>query len=181
MSVRGRFLLPTICLVSLWPLSGCMTAVKQVFHEARGAKAKVLLVADVGERSLASYQGLRFEPATTTIGANLCPPGLLTYYDDHTRGLTEALRETFPGGEPVLQIGTEVTYFQKKGALSQAEFLARVRMRDGGRVVVDALLRAESKSFRRGGENALAEAAVEALRKFLKKQKVGGEPDDDDK
>jgi hypothetical protein len=67
--------------------------------------------------------------------------------------------------------------------LGSAQLLVRLTMRDGERVVVDALVNAESKSFRAGSGDDLAQAAIKAVGRFLVRHKLGEEhaPKDDGK
>ena len=99
----------------------------------------------------------------------LCPPRLRSEYDRAARELEAELREDYPGGEPTLNIASEILYFHEKGIMSGAECLCRVRFDRAGMQVADAIVRSESKSFREGGSGALAEACVEAIGKFLRK------------
>lgn len=157
-------------LLLLLPTTGCFTAIKQAYHEARGAQAEVKPI-QAGDGALAGFNEVRFAPATASVGPKFAPPALLRAYDAAVAGLRTDLGKHYPGGAPALNVETEVLYFQEKGLLSGAQMLSRVRMGDAGRVVVDALVLAESKSFRAGGEDDLAKATVNALREFLQKQK----------
>ena len=64
--------------------------------------------------------------------------------------------------------------------MSHAECLARVRMHEDGTLVADVVVRSESKSFRAGDEKALAGACIQAIGKFLKKQKKGEEIEEEE-
>jgi len=170
--------LPILLLVSL---SGCTTALKQAYYEARGAKSKIIPVTDLEQDALLKYRSVRFEPATTTVGDRICPLELRRSYDRHTTELASELREFYPGGDPGLRVASEILYFQKKGLLSGSQCLTRVQMREGEQLVVDAIVRTESKSFREGGEDALAESNVKALGKFLKNRGLEEKEEDEDK
>ena len=172
-SIRGAFVLLT---ASTLCATGCFTAVKQAYNEVRGAQAELLFVGEARQAGWSQYRSVEFTPATTTIGQRLCPPGLLRTYDMAASQLVSRLKAAYPGGEPALTVDSEVVYFQKKGLLSGALLLARVKMHADGQPVVDAILKAESQSFRAGGENDLAQAGIEELGKFLRRQK--GEPED---
>lgn len=78
-----------------------------------------------------------------------------------------------------MAVDSDIQYFQGKGALSGAFMLTRVKLRDGERVAGELFVRAESESFRAGGEDALANASVTALGKFLKSRGAvrEGEPE----
>jgi hypothetical protein len=157
--------------VALLSLSGCITAARQAFYEIRGAKADVLLNDPGPASAVATYGTVTFEPLTTTLSAGLCPPRVLTEYDKAASSAQTVLSEVFTGGGPTLSVGGEVQYFQEKGFFSGAQCLTRVRMTDGGRTVIDALVLAESKSLRAGGEEDLARASVKAIAEFLAERK----------
>ena len=147
------------------PLVGCTTLAKQAYNEARGAQAKVLPIQETGPATMGRIRGYEFAPATTTVGAEICPPQLLSAYDRATSRLASRLGSDTG---PSLKVDSEVLYFQGKGLLSGAFMLTRVRMRDGERLISDVLVRAESGSYTRGGEDALAIATVDALGRFLR-------------
>lgn len=153
---------------ALVPLTGCLTILRQGFQEVRGARAEVLTIDDVPGQPLAGYRSLEFEPATTTAGPRICPPELLEAYDRAANDSQRHLRELFPGGGPALRVGSEILYFQKKGLLSAAQCLTRLRVYGEDRLLVDAIVRAESQAFREGDERALAEASWKAVRRFLR-------------
>ncbi|MBU0639558.1 MAG: hypothetical protein KKB50_11890 [Planctomycetes bacterium] len=179
MMACGR-LIGLILIVAPLPLSGCgiSTVAKQAFHEVRGAQAKVRPVRDIASDLLARYQSLRFEPVTATVGEQMCPMQLRRAWDDDAAALTLELSQGgFPGGPPLLAISSEILYFQQKGMLSGAECIARVKMHEDSELVADMIVRAESKAFRAGGEEALAGACIKTLGKFLKEQK-GEVPED---
>lgn len=180
MRTRGRILTPLLSLILAPALTGCSTVAKQAFQEFRGARSKILLIHELPADALAPYQTVRIDPVTTTVGDRLCPPQLRHYYDQATAELALELRDEYPGGASVLHVSPEILYFQEKGLLNGAECLARVRMRDDARqsLIVDAIVRTESKAFRAGGEKALAESSVEAIGKFLENR--GGEPKEDE-
>lgn len=163
--------------VALVAGSGCSSVVKQVIAEGRGAKAELMPLRTVAARELTGYQAVSFSPARTELPPSLCPPRLLSEYDREAARRVEKLGPHFPGGEPALAIDTDVLYFQEKSFFGSAECLARVKLRSGGGVVVDALVRAESRSFRAGDEEGLAKACVRALCDFLLDQKGVKEKD----
>lgn len=149
--------------------AGCRTAIKQAVSEFKGAQGELLLVQDVAPAALSTYSSFSFTPASTTVGPRICPPDLLSPYDAAARQLEQDgdLIDLYPGGAPVLRIQTEFLYSQKKGFFSAAEALARVKFLGDAGVVADAIVRAESESFLRGDNSALAEACVTAIRNFL--------------
>lgn len=156
--------------------SGCSSVVKQVIAEGRGAKAELKPLRTVAARELSGYQGVSFSPARTELPPSLCPPRLLSEYDREAARRVEQLAKHFPGGEPALTVESDVLYFQEKSFFGSAECLARVKLRSAGGVVMDALVRAESRSFRAGDEEGLAKALVREICEFLLDQKgVKGE------
>ena len=159
---------------ALW-MTGCATAAKQALHEVLGARGEVLLVTEVSETALAEVQSLRFAPVATTLGHKLCPSAVIHAYDKYATRLGEELKDEYPGGSPALMIDGEILYFREKGILGSAQCLTRVKMHTDDRLVVDALVNAQSKSFREGGAKDLAKASVEALGKFLKEQEESQE------
>lgn len=154
-------LMPLLCL------TGCFSVAKQAFHEVRGAQGKVLIITQPEPAALTRAGELTFSPATTTIGPGLCPNAVLRAYDHSANQLVARLRPRYPGGEPQLAVASDIQYFQKKGLLTGGLLLARVRMTLAGQLALDALVVAESRSFREGGEADLADAAVAALGEFL--------------
>lgn len=159
-----------ILAAGLVPLSGCSRAIKQVYYEFRGAKAKIHPIREVEPAVFAPYKSLSFEPATTTAGDEICPPSLLREYDLAGRDVVEALADRFPGGPPTLRITSELLFFQKKGIFSVAEVLTRVRMADGDRTVFECLVKSESKALTKSGEDDLSRACAKALGDFLIEQ-----------
>jgi hypothetical protein len=161
-------------MVSFLPLTGCFSVVKQAYYEVRGAQGEVLIITQPDAAALARAAELTFSPATTTIGPGLCPSAVLRAYDRSANQLVARLRPRYPGGEPQLAVTSDVQYFQKKGLLSGGLLLARVRMTVAGQPALDALVKSESQSFREGGEDDLADAAVAALGEFLARPATPG-------
>lgn len=160
-----------VLLIPLAGSTGCTTVIKQAYYEVRGAHGKVNLVNDVKATTLLPYQSLKFEPASTTLGDKLCPPAVLEEFDRAGSAAALAITEELPGGMPGLTVSTEVLYFKKKGLFSGAQCLARVRARDDRALVLDAVVEVESRAFRAGDEDDLAEASVKALADYVAKQK----------
>ena len=169
--------LAAVCLTQI----GCMSAVKQAYYELRGARANVLLNELVPPSALEPFDSVRFEPATTSLTARLVPRKLLTEYDRFAANAPAQLADCYPGGTRTLVVASDVFYFQEKGLLSPAMMLTRVHLRDGGRVIADTIVRVESKSFRDGGEDDIAEAAIRGLSKFLREQRGCPEPGKEDR
>lgn len=171
MQAATRLASAGLCALCLSLLSGCTTMLKQGWQELKGAQGEVHPITEIGERALMRFNKIEFEPATTTVGPKYCPPSLLRAYDDAALAAVTELSTWYTGGSPALSISTEVLYFQKKGLLSKAMCLTRINMTSEGRLMLDALVLAESGSFRAGDEEALAEACVKAIQEFLEKQK----------
>ena len=170
-AMKGRLAGGLLLAATLLPVTGCGTAAKQAFYELRGAKGTIEFIHELPGEQLDRYGSVRFEPATSDIGVVLCPPGLRARYDECTRELSEELRELFPGGEPTLTILTEILFFKSKGLLGDASFLSRVRFKEQEQLVGDALVVVGSKSFRKGGTDAMAETGVRTIGKFLRSGK----------
>jgi hypothetical protein len=180
MARRAEVTLVLLLAANTLPLAGCLTVAKQAFEEARGAQGEVLPITQVSETTLARYQSLEFTPATTAAGGRLCPPALLRAYDRAANRLAARLKTYYPGSAPTLTVDSEILYFQAKGLLSGAFMLTRVKMHEHDQLAVDALVKAESAAYSAGDEDDLADAAVHALGKFLKRAKpekpLGNDP-----
>lgn len=155
----------------LTPLVGCGTLAKQAYYEARGAQGELFFVRAIGTHELARFQSVSFEPLESTLGPELCPADLRAAYDQNAQDFDAQLKQWYPGGEPALNVESEALYFQKKGLLSGAQFLTRVRMKENEQVVADMVVKVESRAFRKGDEKALAKASVQELARFLTEQK----------
>ncbi|MCC6360252.1 MAG: hypothetical protein IT450_16025 [Phycisphaerales bacterium] len=164
-----RSSLPMVVLaaVAVMPLTGCMTAIKQALREAKGATGEVFPTREVRPGELERFNGVAFRPATTDVGERITPAALLLGFDNGAREIAGDLAADYPGGDPTLTIQTSLIYFQSKGILSGAEALARVKMLEGDRVVIDSVVRSESDAFRAGDEEALSAALARGIRKFL--------------
>jgi hypothetical protein len=165
-------------LLLVLPLVGCTTAAKQAFYEVRGAEAEVLLNQALDEDALRPYQAVHFDQPTSPFTSRICPPSLLRKYYDCCRDLQAELIEDYPGGEPALRVSSEILFFQEKGLLGSAMCLTHVQMRDQDRLMADYIVLAESKSFRKGGESAMAKASAKAVGKFLTKCKAPEEEEE---
>lgn len=147
--------------------SGCVTLARQAISEVRGAQGDVL---PIGSTFAAPQSGsIRAAPATSSVGPPIVPASLLRQWDL----IAEEILVTPGAGASAageLLIETDFLYFSEKGLLDQAMCLARVRMMRDGKPVGDVMLLAESKSFRAGDDRALARAAAEALRKYLRRE-----------
>ncbi|HRX86913.1 MAG TPA: hypothetical protein P5572_17955 [Phycisphaerae bacterium] len=169
---------------------GCVSAVKHVYYEVRGAKVKVMPAQTATPRSeiverFAPYESFQFEPAKTTLGPEMCPPRVLTMFDETAQGLRtsedlgEKLVTHYPGGAPTLNIATELQFVESKGLLGTALLIGRVRMTDGSTTVLDAVVMTQSKSFREGGREELAKETARGLGRFLISAKTGEKDLDD--
>ena len=168
-----------VSLSSLCLLAGCTTAAKQVYHEWRGAQAKLYFVQELPEDALERYQSVQFERPTSSVVPRICPPSLLEAYFEGCRRIQAGLRDEYPGGEPTLRVSSDIEFFQPKGLLGTAMCLSRVQMRDQEQLVVDAVLVAESEAFRQSGAADLANASAKALGKFLRARKEVKEDEED--
>jgi hypothetical protein len=156
---------------SLLGTTGCFTAVKQVYYEARGAKADIRFGVEPPLSALKSAQSVKFLPVHSTLPERLCSPSLLRTYDNEAHQTEDELKASYPGGSPQVAVDCEFLYGQSKGLLSGGLLLTRVKFQSDGSVIGDAVVRAESKSFREGGESALMRAALKAVRDFLEEPK----------
>ena len=164
------------------PMTGCTTVAKQAFHEVRGAHSDVLLITDLNEQTLRPYQRVTFDPVISTLGDKLCPPELREVFNQNLAEQGATLQTAYSGGGPGLRVGSEILFFQEKGLLSQAELLSRVRMHDmnTSQLVLDAVVRTESKAFRAGGKTALARSNAEAIGKLLRRRGMEATEDEDE-
>jgi hypothetical protein len=151
--------------------TGCMRAASMALAEVRGASARLYIVSEQRDADWSTYQSIEFSPATSDSGSTLCPATLLQKYDRAASEHAEKLRDEYPGGEPALRVSSRIIFFQKKGILAQAECLARVAVRGTSGTLLDAFVKAESKSFTRGGESALSEACVKEVADYLAARK----------
>jgi hypothetical protein len=177
MSARAGWVGVSLLSLNALFVTGCFTLAKQAYAEARGAQGEVLPIEERRAPGLARCQGLEFTAATTTVGPRICPREMLGAYDRAVNQLAARLKPLFPGGSPELKVNSEILYLQKKGMLGSALLLVRTKMYSDDQLAADALVRVESEAFRAGGEDDLARAAAEALRKFLERQKSRGERD----
>lgn len=164
---------PALVLLTglVFPLTGCMTAIKQAFREAKGATGEVFTTREVAAGELERFNSVVFRPATTDVGERITPTSLLLGFDNGVREISGDLAADYPGGDPTLTIQTTLIYFQAKSVLGGAEALARVKMLEGDRVVVDSVVRSESDAFRAGNEDALSAALARGIRAFLVEKK----------
>ncbi len=160
-----------ILVLSIFSLGGCSRAIKQVYYEFRGAKAKIHPMRETDPSVFAPYKSISFTPATTRSGQLICPPSLLSEYDRAASEVVSELETQFPGGEPTLQISSDILFCQRKGAFSVAEVLARIRMADGDKTVFECLVKSESKALTQRGEDDLSRACAKALGDFLIERK----------
>jgi hypothetical protein len=148
--------------------TGCSTLVKQAYYEVRGAEAELLWVQQPPPGTFAGAGKVTFAPVTTTVGP-LIAPGLMAAYDAAARQTELVLTSQYAGGGAPLRIETDVIYFQRKGLLSGALFLARLRLDLDGAAAGDALLKVESKAYSAGDEEALAQAALKVVREYFQR------------
>lgn len=174
---------PWLMLGLLLPVAmstGCGTAIKRVYYEFRGAKAKVHPTGPVSIGAFDRFNSVEFSPVTTDSG-ELCPPELLAAYDSAAQDMSASIRG-FEGGPTALRIESDMLYFQGSGVFKTALCLVRVRMFDDARLVQHAIVTAESKSVTRDAAADLPKACAKALREYLAKQRSReGDEDDEDR
>ncbi len=161
-----------VLILAALPLAGCTTALKQAYHEVRGADSEIHTNNVVIGRPLADCGRVDFKPAYTDLSGRLCPPTLISAYDRMAGEAERELETVYAGDGPTLNVETEVLFFERKGILGTAQFLSRVRMVSEGVLLIDAWVDTRSKSFRAGAEDDLAESTVKELAQFLYDQKV---------
>lgn len=158
---------------------GCTTALKQGYYEFRGAQGEIEMIQQ--NRPLRDVQQVTFHQVTTTAGKEIVPPVLMREYDRYAKQFLFRWNDMFPGGDPALTVDSEVLYYQKKGILSGALMLTRVKMFEQDDLAADMIVKVESKSFREGGEEDLSEAAIDTLEEFFAEQLGVVYQDEDDK
>lgn len=174
--MRSR-IVTSVILISALACGGCspMGALKSAYYEFKGAGADLKLNQAADDRTLAQYDAVEFDPAQTTLGDKLVSRALLAAYDRAARQAVEKLRdEGFGGATRPVRVATEFIYCQEKGLLSAGLAIARVKVTGESQLLLDAIIKAESQAFTRGGEDDLAEASVRALQKYLRKHKKRG-------
>lgn len=174
-------LVPIVVLgLLLTPLTGCFSVIKQAYFEARGAQGKVVIINDAASADLDRCGAVEFEPATSDVGAKLCPPKLLSDYDLAMAQLRQKqLPVRFHGNPPSARVSSQIYYFQEKGIFGQAMCIARVKFTGVSGPILDLMIISESKAFRAGGEKDLAKACAKALGKFLLGEKYSDEDEKD--
>jgi hypothetical protein len=162
-------------------LSGCTTALKQAYYEFRGADAKLVPVQRTAAGALDPINSVRFLPPTSTTSPLVVTPTVLRTYETASQRAESLLNSHLPGGNPMLTIDSELIFLQEKGLLSSGMLLVRIKMTEGGRLVADGISQAETKSFRKGGEDDLAKVAAGAVAKYIAEQKgIELEEDEDE-
>jgi len=161
-STIARAGLPLLAAAALLN-TGCFTLVKQAYSEVRGAQGEFRPISD---RLLSTPRSIEFRPITTTLG-RLTPTAVIRAYDRCTALASARLRALGGDERTPLTVESELVYFQRKGWLSAAQLLVRVKLQDAGAAPVEGLVVAESNSFREGDEDALAQAAVDAITRYL--------------
>lgn len=191
MRMGTRCGLGILAALTLWMSQmGCSTVVKHAYYEVRGAKVKIMPAQAAVSRDqiverFAPYQSYTIEPATTTLGPEMCPPPVLTTFDETARALpsdektSEGLAREYPGGEPSLHVALEIQFVESKGLFGTALLFGRLRMTDGPTTVLDAVVMTQSKSFREGGREELAEETAKGIGRFLINAKTGEKDLDD--
>lgn len=156
-----------VLVVALATLTGCTTALKQAYYEVRGAQGELRFVEQPLPSQVRQFNSFQIEPAQTDLGRALCPLKLREAYRDAAATAVKSQDALWPGGDPTLTISGDIVYFQKKGILSASQLITRVKFKSGNDTFGDALLIVESKSFREGDEEGIADAGIDALMKYL--------------
>lgn len=162
-----RAILTTLLFQALG-LTGCLSAARQAFEEARGARGETLVIRESAVGALVRPERVEFTPATSRFGPRIVPPVVLPAYDASARQLMARLPAPSVAARPPVIVDTEMLYFQRKSLLSGGLLLAHVIFRIAEQPAAELLVRAESDAFRAGSEDDLANAAVEAVRKYLR-------------
>lgn len=153
-------------------LTGCTTILKQAYYEISGAGAEIKLNEDMSDRTLLNFKGVKFMPLERAVSERIVPVTFVQAFDHTAAEILVDLKKDYPGGEPGLTVKSEVIYFQKKGLLSSALALTRVRIFAADKQVIDAMVLAETRAFREGsGDESLAKATVSAVAKMLSTRK----------
>lgn len=167
-----RFLAAAFLLL---PLVGCSTVVKQAFYEVRGAQGEFVSQRGARPASLDSYQTVKFRPARSDIAGRLIPNYLVTSFN---AAATEIEGE-LPTGTAV-EIETNILFYEGKGLLDAAFFLAHVKFYGGGALLDEGMVKVTSKSFRRGDGEDVARKAAETIANHALGREGGLFGDDDD-
>jgi hypothetical protein len=140
--------------------TGCSTALKQAVAEVRGARAEIELLQTVPVAQPAAR--VKFRPAR----AETPHPGVAGMVSAFDRSYAK-VEEEFNGHEeatgPTIEIDMRVMYYKAKGVFDSALMLARTQAFDSGQLVLDAIVRTESKSFRASDPEDIAEKSAEAV------------------
>lgn len=171
MQRSGVAMLATLLVIN----TGCLTTLKHAYYEVQGAQAEEEVIESAGSAALATYKGVEFLPSESRVPAAIVPATVRAEFDRQAKDAAAKLAPEYPGGAPRLAVDTEIFYFQRTGIMSAGMLLMRARFRDQNRVIVDLLVKSESKSFRAGGEEDLVAAGLEAIIEYLKKQKPPAE------
>lgn len=149
---------------------GCFRVARQGLSEIVGARGELLAVRELGSDVREQVRRLRFEPATTTLTAALCPPKLLAAIDEgYAREAADWAEDYGGSGTRTLRVATDILFYEEKGLLDSAELLARVKVYDSGSLAGDTLVRVTSSSFRAGGKHALGRALAHTVVKMFRK------------
>lgn len=168
---RSRPALFALAALVIAPQFGCSTLAKQAFYEARGADAEVEPISLPAADTLRGRFGqVRFRAARCDLGP--LAPALPGAFERAARRTEQRLN----GGGETAEIDSELLYYQEKGLMGSALLLARITVTSGGRALGDAIVKAESKAFRAGGEDSLARACTEEIADYL----LGERKDEED-
>ena len=95
--------------------SGCMTAAKRAFKEAKGAGSDAEPVPGSGGGSFAQFQGVNIGQPRTDLGGLVNSDFMTSLPNELRKHLVEAEDASFKGSAPSLTIEPEVRYFHRGG------------------------------------------------------------------
>lgn len=153
--------------------TGCTTILKQTYNEIRGAQGKLYHITQT-ERcpEIGLYDSVRFAPPENYCGTMICPPTMLESYESVAQTRLHEYRDVFQGGTPQLTVQSTFLFGEQKDLLGIGEGLVRVRIfGEGQTLLVDALCRVVTQSFRKADYEDLGEAAAETVVDYLAEQK----------
>lgn len=165
--LRREISFALLCAV-LITTTGCRYLAVQAYAEVVGAQGTVHTPSPIPPTAFDRFRDVGFETARCEFAPPMIPRALLRAYDDGCIEAIGKLRDKFPGGEPSVRITASFLYFQARSFTAGAEAIARVQFFDGGSMMLDSLVRAESESFNAGDEAALARAVVDAIIRLLR-------------
>jgi len=185
MNAGSKFAVGVLSLLLLnGTLTGCTSVAKRAYYEVRGAKVSVLPAQQMVSRTqivntFAPYKSFTVLPASSSVGEHMCPQRVLSAFDAavneirQDKDYMDKFAAHYPGGDPAFTVSITLHFVESKGLLGSALLFARVQMTDGATTLLDAVILTESKSFREGGSEKLAEETAKGIGRFLIHAKTG--------